>query len=326
MRYLHHNIWHGLTIILGISLVVFGCTDTPTQDVTPTRGRPTEIGTKQEGTQASQANNRMAFELFSNLTQNKEDKNFFISPFSISHAIGMVLEGADQKTAEQIREALGIPQDVESEAYHRGVAYLFDQFQYDSNASKVHKEIAKIEKQLADLRAKAERLPTTRASNPKRRELLHEERMLVDNLNRQRSLVDDNECLITNSLWAEKSYIFSATFFENVAKHYGADSVFPADFRNSSDQERKRINDWVSKYTKSKINNAIPPGLLSKLTRLVLVNTIYFNGKWLEPFEKSSTEDQDFHLDAKEVIKVPMMYQYLSECSYAAFNADGSFF
>ena len=35
---------------------------------------------------------------------------------------------------------------------------------------------------------------------------------------------------------------------------------------------------------------------MDSMTRLVLVNAIYFKGKWVEPFEESDTENAKFRI------------------------------
>src|SRR5205085_3024549 len=78
---------------------------------------------------------------------------------------------------------------------------------------------------------------------------------------------------------------------------------------------RQAINRWVEEQTRNKIKDLIQPGLLGPLTRLVLVNAIYFKGAWVEPFEKANTRPEDFHLADGKDISVPTMHQ-VEEFSY----------
>ena len=54
------------------------------------------------------------------------------------------------------------------------------------------------------------------------------------------------------------------------------------------------INAWVEKQTNGKIKNLISPQSLNSLTRLVLVNAIYFKGTWVRPFKNIVTQEQTF--------------------------------
>lgn len=51
--------------------------------------------------------NKFAFELYSRLAE--ENKNAFISPYSIHTALAMTYEGASGETAEEMRAALNLP-------------------------------------------------------------------------------------------------------------------------------------------------------------------------------------------------------------------------
>ena len=46
-----------------------------------------------------------------------------------------------------------------------------------------------------------------------------------------------------------------------------------------------------------KIQDVLAKGVVDNLTRLVLVNAIYFKGNWDEPFEESGTKDAQFRIN-----------------------------
>ena len=68
------------------------------------------------------------------------------------------------------------------------------------------------------------------------------------------------------------------------------------------------INNWVAEKTNNKITEIVPADALDDLTRLVLVNAIYFKGHWLKKFSINSTNDDYFHISPNESVKVKMMH------------------
>jgi serpin B len=70
--------------------------------------------TNENTTQAvADANNRFAFDLYSQLAKDQEytDCNLFFSPFSLSSALAITYEGAEGKTAEEIRSVFYFPEE-----------------------------------------------------------------------------------------------------------------------------------------------------------------------------------------------------------------------
>ena len=66
------------------------------------------------------------------------------------------------------------------------------------------------------------------------------------------------------------------------------------------------INKWVAEKTNNKVKDIVPEGTVNDLTRLVLVNAVYFKGKWQQNFSTALTADDKFHMPKKSV-KVKMM-------------------
>lgn len=57
------------------------------------------------------------------------------------------------------------------------------------------------------------------------------------------------------------------------------------------------------------INDLLAEGAVDQLTRLVLVNALYFNGQWKTPFSEASTHHRLFHKSDGSTVSVPMMAQ-----------------
>ncbi|MGI5837337.1 MAG: serpin family protein, partial [Chloroflexota bacterium] len=120
---------------------------------------------------------------------------------------------------------------------------------------------------------------------------------------------------IANSIWGQAGYQFLPQYLETLASSYGA-GLRLADFVKAPEPARIAINDWVEKQTEEKIQDLLPKGVIDELTRLVLVNAIYFNAAWKYPFENASTRPVPFTLLDGSQTDVPMMSQTKS-LSYA---------
>lgn len=110
-----------------------------------------------------------------------------------------------------------------------------------------------------------------------------------------------------NSLWIQKGLEVLPSFYKAVKDNYSA-VLNEADFINAAEPARKNINSWVEKQTNNRIKELLAKGVLTKLTRMVLVNAIWFKGKWKAPFEHEATHDDKFYAE-KETVKVPFMHK-----------------
>ncbi|XP_066043022.1 serpin B6-like [Chamaea fasciata] len=111
-----------------------------------------------------------------------------------------------------------------------------------------------------------------------------------------------------NRLYGEKTFEFLASFLESSQKSYHA-GLEQMDFVHAWEDCRKQINGWVEERTEGKIQNLLAEGILNSLTRLVLVNAIYFKGNWEEQFDKKNTRERPFHINKNETRPVQMMFK-----------------
>lgn len=109
-----------------------------------------------------------------------------------------------------------------------------------------------------------------------------------------------------NALWAQKDYSIQNDYLETVEKYYGGRAT-NLDFAGAAETARLTINQWVEDQTNDKIKNLFEEGTLDELTRLVLVNAVYFKGTWDTPFDKANTKDEDFTSAEGQTVKAPMM-------------------
>ncbi|MBI5607286.1 MAG: serpin family protein [Deltaproteobacteria bacterium] len=113
---------------------------------------------------------------------------------------------------------------------------------------------------------------------------------------------------IANSTWGQKGYSFAQAFLDGCKVNYGA-NLNGVDFVKDAEAARLLINQWVLEATEKKIKDLIPKGAVDSLTRLVLVNAIYFNAAWMYPFAATATKDGPFTTLAGTTVTVPRMYQ-----------------
>ncbi|XP_049620952.1 LOW QUALITY PROTEIN: leukocyte elastase inhibitor-like [Suncus etruscus] len=113
---------------------------------------------------------------------------------------------------------------------------------------------------------------------------------------------------VANRIYGEKSYTFLQEFLDSTKKMYGAE-LASMDFQSASEEARQVINEWVKAQTEGKIPELLAAGVVDSMTKLVLVNAIYFKGKWLEEFSQRATHKALFRLNKKDTKEVKMMYQ-----------------
>jgi serine protease inhibitor len=85
-------------------------------------------------------------------------------------------------------------------------------------------------------------------------------------------------------------------------------------FSGDSDGVTDKINRWVADNTAQKITQLISPGILDAMTRLVLVNAVYFKGDWAKKFNVDNTEQADFHVSSTEKVRVQLMHLHKTKC------------
>lgn len=116
------------------------------------------------------------------------------------------------------------------------------------------------------------------------------------------------ELNVANQLWGQAGYQFLTPFLETVRDYYGG-GLQSVDFQGDPGDAAAQINQWVSQETRGKITEVASPLSFNELTRLVLVNAIYFKGTWEEEFDPELTRDEPFHISAEQQTPVPMMHQ-----------------
>ncbi|MCP3994253.1 MAG: serpin family protein [bacterium] len=110
-----------------------------------------------------------------------------------------------------------------------------------------------------------------------------------------------------NSAWGQGGYPFLDDYLEVLASQYGA-GLRIVDFIGDPDGSRETVNSWVEDATEDRIKDLIPEGAVDVMTRLILVNAIWFKANWAEQFDPNLTTEDPFTLASGEEVAVPMMH------------------
>ncbi|XP_016311750.1 leukocyte elastase inhibitor-like isoform X2 [Sinocyclocheilus anshuiensis] len=113
---------------------------------------------------------------------------------------------------------------------------------------------------------------------------------------------------LANRLYGEKTFSFLPEYLDSTLKLYHA-NLQAVDFIGASDESRQLINKWVEEQTENKIKDLLKLGMVTGMTRLALVNAIYFKGNWLQKFNAQDTKEMPFKINQNERRAVQMMYQ-----------------
>lgn len=111
---------------------------------------------------------------------------------------------------------------------------------------------------------------------------------------------------IANKIYAKDGYKLKPSF-NDIAKSAFYSEVEQVNFADNVNAA-KAINSWVEQKTKDKIKDLISPDALDALTRLVLVNAIYFKGNWADKFDPADTKKEPFYLNDQDKIDVDTMH------------------
>ncbi|KAF2891896.1 hypothetical protein ILUMI_14277 [Ignelater luminosus] len=109
-----------------------------------------------------------------------------------------------------------------------------------------------------------------------------------------------------NKIYVMKNFSLKEEFHKSAVEQFLSE-VEEINFKNNT-ETAKKMNRWVENKTNSKIKDLVSPSSLDGLTRLVLINAIYFKGNWLDPFIDDSTTTESFFRTSNDKIDCQMMH------------------
>ncbi len=127
------------------------------------------------------------------------------------------------------------------------------------------------------------------------------------------------QLLPANRLFGQEGFAFNPAFIGQLQRDYAAE-LESVDF--AEDEARDRANAWVSDATDAQIPELIPPDGVDALTRLAILNAIYFEAGWHTAFDPKATANVPFLLESGEQVGVPVMH--VTETFRVAADADFS--
>jgi len=108
---------------------------------------------------------------------------------------------------------------------------------------------------------------------------------------------------IANSVWVEDRLVVKEAFIDALVEYFNAEGhQFNINDPNIVDE----INAWISDNTNGKIEDMIDD--IPDDVVMLLINAIYFNGKWRCQFDKSETKTENFTISNGSDVDVDMMH------------------
>jgi serpin B len=137
-------------------------------------------------------------------------------------------------------------------------------------------------------------------------------------LNESLSFNKKLELLTANAIWLEKAYKLKKRYAKEISENFKSE-LNKADFVSVTgrDSARNEINRWVEEKTKEMITDFIPPDVLSASTTMVLVNAIYYLGKWNTAFPKQKSYKADFKSSKEKKVVCEFMKNTLNLTYYS---------
>lgn len=233
-----------LMMLAAFSGMIISC-DKQKEEPLPGDPVPIELSLKQK--EVVESANKFAFDLFVPLISEKAGaENIMISPFSISSALSMVLNGAAGETFDAVRHTL-----------------RYD----DKTLQEINETYQKLMKEMIPV----------------------DPRVTME---------------IANSVWVEKRLVVKQPYIDALKTWYLAEA---RDIDVKDPGAVDMVNNWIEEKTHDKIQDMLDA--LSPDLAMLLINAIYFNGKWRYQFDAGDTRNKPFYITPGVAVQVPMMYQ-----------------
>lgn len=115
--------------------------------------------------------------------------------------------------------------------------------------------------------------------------------------------------LVSNSVWADRRVkdLIRPDYHKTIETYYGG--AFHVENFSRKASVVKKVNALVDRNTRGMIKDIITPDDLTEQTRMILLNTLFFEAKWMHPFQAEATWPTPFYMFGDRTKRVQMMYQ-----------------
>ncbi|MBW3092498.1 serpin family protein [Bifidobacterium sp. 82T10] len=139
-------------------------------------------------------------------------------------------------------------------------------------------------------------------------------RSLISSINGRREGAA-SEMLVRNAVWADDTLTLSDEFSSSVRDAFDA-NVVSLPF---GDDATRRLREWIKEGTRGELD---PDVRLDDNRLLSIVDTVYADGRWAEPFDANDTKDGTFHGTNGETT-VPMMTRTFENTTWVFSKSEG---
>lgn len=261
----------------------------------------------------SKASTAFSLAMLKTLSEEDSTGNIFYSGLSVSAALAMLMLGARGSTATQMSEVLGF---TEVEKPKPSEEKLTQTQSETSSSSSLQTPMQTLMQTRMQTRTQMQTQIQQQTRLPGYLRKCLKPQTDEDDVHAKfaKLLTDLNKAdapyslSLANRLYGDRSYTFLEEFLKGTKKHYNAE-LESVDFKGNAEEARVHINSWVEKQTQDKIKDLLSQDAVDSLTKLVLVNAIYFKGSWNTQFKEEMTADAQFRLNKNDTKPVKMMHQ-----------------
>ena len=104
----------------------------------------------------------------------------------------------------------------------------------------------------------------------------------------------------------QQDFPFESEYLDTIGSNYGS-ALNEVDFSSDPASVAEEINEWVAAQTEDRITDLLGPDSLTPDDVLALVNALYLNASWFDPFDESRTSEEPFALLDGSTTDVPLM-------------------